>query len=258
MKSVVKTPDVLLLTGCVRPVDGQAYLVLTNPEERLSQYRASITYYLQRTKFPKVIFCDNSGWTLDFGDLTKLAAEHEKEFEVLSFCGNTHETRIRGKGYGEGEIVAHALTHSRWAKDIRHFVKVTGRLIVHNMEDIRKRLDTSRFYINRLLLRNNPEVLDTRLYAISTELYNRHFLALHKSIGVDFNLEQAFTECIHRESLPFKCFPRYPEFRGICGGDGMVYGQESSRLLWAFRWASACGIFNARWFSKGLAKWRMR
>ena len=251
-------PDVLLVTGCIRPVEGQAYLVLKDSKERLRQYRECLEFYLLHTGFKRIIFCENSGHPLNFTDLQDVALEHGKELEMLSFRGNTEGTRIRGKGFGEGEIVAYALAHSRHAADIRHFVKVTGRLIVRNMEELRKRLDVSKFYINCLLIRHNPGVLDTRLYATPTELYKEHFLTLHEHVSVGFNIEKAFTKRIYNESIPFKCFPRYPEFRGISGGDGMVYGDESPILLRTFRIASACGVFNSRWFAGGVARWRSR
>ena len=251
-------PDTLLLTGCIKPVEGQAYLALKDPEERLRQYCESLKFYLSQTDFKRIVFCENSGYPLEFLNLEKLATKNGKELEVISFRGNTEETRIRGKGFGEGEIVAYALGHSRHAADIRHFVKVTGRLIVRNMEDIRGRLDMSRFYINRLLVRNDAEVLDTRLYATPVELYKQYFLNLHTGVSVEFNLEKAFTKCFYDGNIPFKCFPRYPEFRGTCGGDGMVYGREAPMLLRTYRCASVCGVLNSRWFAGGVARWRGR
>lgn len=251
-------PDTLLLTGCIKPVEGQSYLVLKDPEERLRQYWESLKFYLLQTDFKRIIFCENSGYPLELLDFEKLATKNGKELELLSFCGDTERTRIRGKGFGEGEIVAYALSHSRHAADIRHFVKVTGRLIVRNMEDIRNRLDMSHFYINRLLVRNDAEVLDTRLYATPVELYKRYFLNLYTGVSVEFNLEKAFTKCFYDEKIRFRCFPRYPEFHGICGGDGMVYGEESPMLLRTFRLASACGVFNSCWFAGGVSQWRQR
>ena len=224
----------------------------------MRQYRECLEFYLLHTGFKNVIFCENSEYHLDFSDLQDIALEHGKELEVLSFCGNPEETRMRGKGFGEGEIVAYALAHSRHAESIRHFVKVTGRLIVRNMEELRKRLDVSRFYINRLLVRNDAEVLDTRLYATPVELYKQYFLNLHTGVSVEFNLEKAFTKCLYEWKIPFRCFPRYPEFHGICGGDGMVYGKESPMLLRTYRWASVCGVLNSSWFAMSVSRWRRR
>lgn len=250
--------DVLLITGCVRPVEGQAYLALKDTAERLRQYRESLVYYFQKSQFKRVIFCENSGYPLDWKELEHLAGETGKEFEALTFIGDSEATRIRGKGYGEGEIVAHALEHSRWAGDIRSFVKVTGRLIVSNLEDIRTRLDSSRFYINRLLIRNDPNVLDTRLYAIPVEMYKRFFQDLHKNVTVECTLEHSFMECVRKEKIKYRCFPRYPEFRGICGGDGMVYGMESPSLRWTFQAASMCRLFNCPMFAHSVSRWRKR
>lgn len=248
----------MLVTGCVRPVEGQAYLALKDTAERLRQYRESLVYYFQNTNFKCVIFCENSGYPFDLKELEYLAGNTGKEFEALTFIGDSEATRIRGKGYGEGEIVAHALEHSRWAGDIRSFVKVTGRLIVRNLEDIRRRLDASRFYINRLLIRNSPDTLDTRLYAIPNDLYRRHFLDLHKTVTVVRPLERVFMERAIQEKVAFHCFPRYPEFRGVCGGDGMVYGNESRALCFALHLASRAGCFNNPVFGEWLSRYRTR
>jgi hypothetical protein len=195
---------------------------------------------------------------LDFKDLERLAEMRGKELEVLSFVGNEAETRERGKGYGEGEIISHALANSRWAGDIAHFVKVTGRLVVENLEDLRVRLDPARLYINRLLVRNCADSLDTRLYATSTAFYEKCFAELHKEVTVQRPLEKCFMECVERGHVPFSCFPRYPEFRGTSGGDGMEYGKESRSLLFAFRAASRMGCFNHALFAHALARYRRR
>lgn len=258
MKAGGHVHDVLLVTGCVKPVEGQAYLALKDAGERLKQYRDCLLYYIEKTGFTRIVFCDNSGQAIDPDALERAARECGKGLEVLSFCGDSDETRVRGKGYGEGEIVAHALEHSRWAGDIRSFVKVTGRLIVRNLEDIRRRLDASRFYINRLLIRNSPDTLDTRLYAIPNDLYRRHFLDLHKTVTVERPLERVFMECVVRWRVAFHCFPRYPEFHGVCGGDGMVYENESQVLHFALNAASRVRLFNNPIFGAWLRRYRTR
>lgn len=249
MKSSQLFQSVLLVTGCVKPVEGQAYLVLKDADERLRQYREGLRYYLENTGFKRIVFCENSNCRFEFSDLECVANNQGKELEILSFCGNTEETRIRGKGFGEGEIVAYALEHSRYAESIRHFVKVTGRLIVRNLEDIRTRLDSSRFYINRLLIRNNPNVLDTRLYAIPAKMYKRCFQALHKNVTVEYTLEQSFMDCVRKNEIQYRCFPHYPLFQGMCGGDGMGYGTESPLFRFVMETASVTGCFNHKDFS---------
>ena len=57
----------------------------------------------------------------------------KKEFEWISFQGNTTKTQEKGKGYGEGEIIEYAINHSQLLAKSKMLMKLTGRFYVKNM-----------------------------------------------------------------------------------------------------------------------------
>lgn len=124
---------ILLLTACVKP-NGMPQTAIKFVDERLRQYRESLNFYLAKTNFD-VVFCENTGMDI--------SEHYEKEIqkgrlEVLTYEGNDFD-KIKGKGYGECQIVAHALQHSQKLKQASMYqpvVKISGRHIVRNIKSI--------------------------------------------------------------------------------------------------------------------------
>lgn len=123
---------VLLLTSCVNP-NGMELTVIQDPQVRLAQYLTAIQFYLTNTT-NKIIYVDNS--------LTDLSQYFEKEringrIEFLCFDGNKYE-KSKGKGYGEALIIEHAIKCSKFLTEETMICKITGRLIIRNINRILK------------------------------------------------------------------------------------------------------------------------
>ena len=127
----------LLITGCISPVKGQLWLCIGDESIRLRQYVESIKFYIDSSDLKKIVFCENSGFVYNECDsLKKYALQKGKELEWLSFKGNESSVRKYGKGAGEDEIYLYAFENSKLLKSSLSFVKVTGRLIVTNINEI--------------------------------------------------------------------------------------------------------------------------
>ena len=120
----------LLLTACVNP-DGMIFTELQNPEIRKRQYIKALQFYLKETDFP-IVFVENSG--TDFSLLFKNYIDSGR-LEFLCFNGNNYD-RSRGKGYGEANIIEYALQNSSIIAECNYVAKITGRLIIHNIQDL--------------------------------------------------------------------------------------------------------------------------
>ncbi len=142
--------------------------VLTDPLVRERQYVDSILYYLRSPVLSAIIVCDNSGF--DFSTNAKLvevAAESGKRTEFLYFISDKDRIAERGKGYGEGEILAHVFRESRLLADAEaSFFKVTGRLLVLNLDTIARKVRSGETYFQRVGLNPfvNQKKVDTRFY----------------------------------------------------------------------------------------------
>ena len=104
---------------------------------REQQYTDSILFYIGSAAIKKIVVCDNSGF--DYSKVERLSAgakQHGKEIEFLSFQGDKDKIKQQGKGYGEGEIMAYTLKNSRLLGEGSDFFKVTGRVIVLNIDRI--------------------------------------------------------------------------------------------------------------------------
>lgn len=115
--------QVILLTGCVNPA-GMTHTKLTDVSVRKKQYEDAINWYLQNTSLP-IVFCENSNTPLNIID---------KRLEMLCFEGN--KDKEKGKGYGEMEIIEYAIKYSRFITNESIVVKITGRLLIKNINTI--------------------------------------------------------------------------------------------------------------------------
>lgn len=121
---------VLFMTACINP-NGMSNTALQNVEQRKSQYVRAIEYYLTNTDF-KILFVENSGYDISplFENAIKLG-----RIEMITYSGNDYNAEL-GKGYGEGLIMRYAIAHSKFLKDTNIVIKVSGRHIVKNINQI--------------------------------------------------------------------------------------------------------------------------
>ncbi|HQS59257.1 MAG: hypothetical protein B7Y56_07505 [Gallionellales bacterium 35-53-114] len=97
----------VLLTSCIYISD---YAVkLTEPTERINYTLESIEKWLGIVPGVQLVVCDSSGF--DFTPLVKERFPHA-QIECLCFVADKNLVKYHGKGYGEGEIIRHALQES--------------------------------------------------------------------------------------------------------------------------------------------------
>lgn len=224
----------LIITGCIAPSSNVSVLYLKNIEERKKQYIDSIKWYIDNSLFEHIIFCDNSNYRIE-EDLTSYAKVRQKSFEYLTFSGNKERTVLQGKGYGEGEIIYFAIQHSELLKQCDGFVKITGRLIVQNINLIYRNLRGDRFYYLTAssILKNKTPLVETRIYAISKKMYLSYFLYAYENVD-DNNkvfLETVFRDIILENKIKGYNFSAYPDFRGQSGSTGISYRTSSVKIL---------------------------
>jgi hypothetical protein len=126
----------LIVTSAIHPSENVPYLRLTDPQQRLFQTYCSLICWIRQRHITNIVLCDNTGTDHAFSGLAALAEQHNKTLEILVFRGDHEETCLRGKGYGEGEIMKHVIEHSRLLKEDTAFYKITGRIFVEEFEAI--------------------------------------------------------------------------------------------------------------------------
>lgn len=121
---------VILLTACINP-DGMSMTALLDVSERKRQYIDALHYYLDSTSVP-IVFAENSN--------TDVSGEFQKyiesgRLEYITFDGNGYDKSL-GKGYGEATMIIHAIKNSKLLSQSKYVIKITGRLIVQNIQDV--------------------------------------------------------------------------------------------------------------------------
>lgn len=227
MKGMNKEEVCLLITGCVNPADDIYGLSLADADERKRQYIDSLRYYIEKTKFKKIVFCENSMEEED-KDLKLRALIKNKEFEWITFQGDTKRINKQGKGYGEGEIIEYALNYSRVLSTCRCFIKITGRLIIKNINWLLFLSNTNCYFDVR------ANWIDTKCYLANIDMYMKHFKDAYKKVDDrnGFFLEHSFSDVYNKSPNLYNKIPFILNFIGQSGSTGIMYQDKKNRIYY--------------------------
>ena len=238
---------VLLLTGAIDLRKYNVpYTVVVDYQQRLQQYIHSIEYAIDYyNTICKIVFCENTNCNFDFSQLAKKAELKGKEFEYLTFEGDYIQIQKLGKGYGEGEIIKHALLHSQLINSEKSFYKLTGRLVVKNIDKITKTTSSGNAFIYKPKEISDRHVnyFETYFYKVEIALYRQYLLDAY--LNCDDNsqkyLEHVFYEKLH--DLTLRSFNNLPIISGIEGTSGKRYDSDFKKSL-IERFYFATGVYN--------------
>lgn len=214
-----------IITGTIKPDISVNYLKVRDEQDRLKQYIAGILFLIESKAFSKIVFCENSNYgTEKLTFLREKARKYQIELELISFSGDIEQTKLHGKGYGEGEIMRYVLQHSQLLKDEFYFVKITGRMKVNNINKIVSSMKDEKTYFNIPNL-SQRGIYDTRIYAMPLEqfrtFFENNFDKVQDNKGM--YLEHVYTQIIEENNIKVTNFPRYPRIIGISGSTGGEY-----------------------------------
>lgn len=126
---------VLLLTGCIDPTKSvnNIWHKLNDADLRLAQYLDAIKYFVAMTDVP-IVFVENSGYDLSEIEFIN-NLKSSGRLEVFSYLAS-EDTRVKGKGYGEQDIIKYAIEHSVIIQSASYIVKITGRIKIKNIKNL--------------------------------------------------------------------------------------------------------------------------
>ena len=177
--NMIKEEPVLLITASILPQE-KNYIKLRNAKQRLEQYINSIKFYIKHTKIKKIVFCDNSNYRFDTKEIFLLAEKYEKTVEIIHFLGDCEKIAERGKGYGEGEIIKYALKNSNLLEKAYAFIKVTGRIKILNIDDIKNSININKIYFNKSII--EYQAIDTVIFCMPKREYAKYFMNVYKKV----------------------------------------------------------------------------
>lgn len=225
-----KNNTCLLLTGCIAPSENMINLVIRNNNLRYKQYIDCIKYYIDNTDFDKIVFCENSNYRIE-EDLVSYGESRGKEVELLSFFGDFEKSCKYGKGYGESEIINHAINNSKIIRKISGgFIKITGRLKIHNLNKFKKLSNNNvNGYFDFSI---KDKLVDTRCFWMNSDIYKNLFFDAYKYVNEKENItyERVIFNIINNQD--FNSFSQLPfpiNYDGFSGSLGTEY-KKNNRL----------------------------
>lgn len=217
----------LLLTSCI--VVSAKHTALSDSKLRLTETIKSLEQWFTTPGIEKIVVCDGSGFDLTpfVHHLTNKAID----LEILAFHNDAANVLIKGKGYGEGQIVNYAISHSRILSNSTAFVKCTSKLWVSNyascISGFNGRLG---FDFNGWL---TPRFIDTRFYIAAKDQYRSLLSDAHLQVDDDagYYLEHAFIDALSGlKPLDYAMVPT-PRIQGVSGSTAKSYQPSSFKSL---------------------------
>jgi hypothetical protein len=210
----------LLVTSAIRVSAPLTQLV--DPQERLAATLHALKQWTENAAVESIVVTDGSGFDYST-QVQALARSSGKEIEFLCCQNNEALTSAKGKGYGEGEIVLHALTHSRILVTSKFFAKCTGKLYVRNYHRCLAAFDNE--FQCAVHGKRGIEALDTRLYFASREFWLRHLSDAHLRVddSTGYFLEHSYLDRFREIKLRGFTLPIPPIVVGRSGSGNVEY-----------------------------------
>lgn len=223
----------VLLTSCITVSDHS--VSLKDEESRIHLTLESIKNWLNISSALKLVICDGSSF--DLSDIVK-AAFPGADIECLNFRNSTNLVALYGKGYGEGEIINHAIANSKFLAASDNFVKCTAKLWVENYADClaewNGRLLCHGVFNDVFSFRKTHfRQIDTRFFIVNKEFYNDNFSSAYMRLtnGRQLSIEDHFLEIVREKKLERILFSVPPVICGVGGGTGFYYKNNIKRRL---------------------------
>lgn len=229
---------------------------LQDPGERERLALESIMQWRAIAPRNPLVLCDGSGF--DFS-ASLASGPGSGPVECLHFHNDVTGVQRHGRGYGEGEIVRHAIEHSALIQAAGCFAKCTSKLWVQNfgtcMQQWNGHLLMKAVFDHVFSLRRPARLayIDTRFYAMDLATYRQYFLQAHEAIRADqgHGLEESFRDIFLTQQLQGCLMNPPPVICGVGGGTGVYYKNSLLRQFkekWRYRRASRNPLFRG-WFA---------
>lgn len=226
-------PPVLLTSSVVVHDTGVA---LQDTDERLRLTLDSVGEWLRVAPELQLVICDGSGF--DFSEPVRQRYP-SASVECLFFQNDAQAVRRFGRGYGEGEIVRHAIEYSHLIAHAGCFVKCSAKLWVENYRDCLAEWDGHLCLKGVFLDAFSPvkpttlAYIDTRFYIAQVQVYRELLLEAHTRVNKDQNygLEEAFRDAVISTGLTGVLWRTPPVIEGVGGGIGVSYRNPFKRIV---------------------------
>ena len=219
----------LLVTSAVNV--SAPFVEITDPTIRVELTLEAIGEWIRIVPGIDIVICDGSGY--DFEPAVAQAFP-DSSIECLHFRNNKVMVMSRGKGFGEGEIVTHAVSHSRLIGAYDYFAKCTSKLWVANFAECLSGFNGvfngEMAFDDRSI--HNYRHCDTRFYLTGKKFYCETLSMCHTLVQDDrgYHLEHAFGDVLRKTDIRHIVFKTKPLIYGYSGSTGQFFNPEPERM----------------------------
>lgn len=218
---------------------------LQDKDKRLAQYKTALDWYLQNTDI-KIVFAENTCFDIsnDYTEYTK-----QGRLEILTFDGNNYDKNL-GKGFGEALIIEYAFKYSHLIKSAKDVLKVTGRLIIKNINQLLNNSRQGILYCNLVKASSRKNTGYSIFFRAPKSFFTECFLKNINLINDEtlYYFEHYLNDCCitwQKDGNVWKEFWLPIQICGQSGTSGAYYKTDFSMYIKQFvRYvAHKCGIY---------------
>lgn len=216
----------VVLTATVNVQPDMCMTVRSGSQERLDDYRRAFAMWLDHPSVFRIVLVENSGF--DLSVFSKMAERHpDKRCEFLSFVCPRFDGS-RGKGYGESFCIEKVVQDSKLVRQSSHFVKVSGRYFLRNIDDLFAYLFAHPHLDVVCSFKRNLAWVDSRAYACTIGFMEQYFLPIRDQIddSMGINFEHVLARAAHMlmaHGGSWSMMPSFPEIEGIHATDNRSF-----------------------------------
>jgi hypothetical protein len=223
----------VLITTANKPPKDVPFLQMTNVAMRYITAKASVFFWAAH-RIEKIVIADATGGSLLDDEEILLLKQMGVDVEQISYCQNEDVIKLKGKGYGEGELIKFALENSIFLRGENNFFKCTGKVYCRNFETILQMI--KRKNIQNIFWRHLGEGdsfqkwADMRFFYTTKKFCEENIIPAYLKSDDHIAAAEYFCFNVLNEKLPTAKALR-PMLSGFAGGTGKQYFDLSLGIL---------------------------
>ena len=223
----------VLITTANQPPNGVPFLEMTDAAIRCVTAKASVFFWAAQG-IEKIVIADATGGTLLDSSEVLLLKQINVDVEQISYYQDEQQLRLKGKGYGEGELLSFALENSITLGTVDRFFKCTGKVYCRNFEAIINMVNHNK--LQSIFWRHLGEGgslqqwADIRFYYTTKEFCHDSLIPAYQKANDSKAAAEYYVFHLLNEKLIAGKAPR-PLLSGFEGGTGKQYFDSSLGVL---------------------------
>lgn len=226
--------SVVLITTANVPPKEVPFLKMTDFATRYITAKAAVFFWAAQG-IKQIVIADATGEALLNEQEILLIRKMGVEVEQISYFQNENSVKLKGKGYGEGQLLKFALMNSDFLNHAKSFFKCTGKIYCRNFGEIANLIQENN--IENIFWRHLDDGDPSKPWADTRFFYSSKNFCEEKIIPAYLNSDDGISAAteyncfnILNASLPTATALR-PLLSGFSGGTGKQYFDMSFGFL---------------------------